>query len=64
MRYDKKQIKNHYDSTRKLWKIWAKLTGDDNMKWDPQTNTFGASEEDWHNCIKVFRVIINIHSML
>ncbi|KAG2406278.1 L10-interacting MYB domain-containing protein [Vigna angularis] len=54
MRYDKKQIKNHYDSTRKLWKIWAKLIGDDKMKWDPHTNTFGASEEDWHNCIKAF----------
>ncbi|ESW35504.1 hypothetical protein PHAVU_001G240000 [Phaseolus vulgaris] len=54
MRYDKKQIKNHYDSTRKLWKVWAKLIGDDKMKWDPQTNTFGASEEDWHNCMKAF----------
>ncbi|RDY03128.1 L10-interacting MYB domain-containing protein, partial [Mucuna pruriens] len=50
----KKQIKNHYDSTRKLWKVWAKLIGDDNMKWDPQTNTFGASDEDWHSCIKAF----------
>lgn len=64
MRYDKKQIKNHYDSTRKLWKIWAKLIGDDKMKWDPHTNTFGASEEDWHNCIKVFIVITDIHSIL
>ncbi|XP_020220250.1 L10-interacting MYB domain-containing protein isoform X2 [Cajanus cajan] len=54
MRYDKKQIKNHYDSTRKLWKIWDKLIGDDNMKWDPQTNKFGASEENWHNFIKAF----------
>lgn len=53
-RYDKKQIKNHYDSTRKLWKIWAKLIGADNMKWDPQCNAFGASEEDWDNCIKEF----------
>lgn len=63
-RYDKKQIKNHYDSTRKLWKIWDKLTGDENMKWDPECNTFGASEEDWDNYIKVFREIVNIHSIL
>ncbi|XP_027336030.1 L10-interacting MYB domain-containing protein isoform X2 [Abrus precatorius] len=54
MRYDKKQIKNHYDSTRKLWKIWVKLVGDDSMKWDPETSKFGASEEDWCNCIKAF----------
>lgn len=53
VRYDKRQIKNRFDSTRKLWKIWDKLIGDDSMKWDPETNKFGASEEDWHNYIKV-----------
>ncbi|KAJ1422321.1 Myb/SANT-like domain [Sesbania bispinosa] len=52
VRYDKKQFKNHYDSTRKLWKVWVKLTGDSSMKWDPETKKFGASEEDWHNYIK------------
>ncbi|XP_061356707.1 L10-interacting MYB domain-containing protein-like [Gastrolobium bilobum] len=51
--YDKKQIKNHYDSTRKQWKVWVKLIGDDRMKWDPETNKFGASEDDWRNCIKL-----------
>ncbi|KAK7311263.1 hypothetical protein RJT34_09284 [Clitoria ternatea] len=54
LRYDKRQIKNHYDSTRKLWKIWVKLIGEDSMKWDPETETFGASEEDWHNCIEAY----------
>jgi len=53
VRYDKKQFKNHYDSTRKLWKVWVKLTDDSSMKWDPETRTFGASEEDWKKYIKV-----------
>jgi hypothetical protein len=53
VRYDKRQIKNHYDSTRKQWKIWVKLIGDDIMKWDPETNTFGASEKEWLDYLKV-----------
>lgn len=52
VRYDKRQIKNHYDSTRKQWKIWVKLIGDDIMKWDPETNTFGASEKEWLDYLK------------
>ncbi|KAF2296210.1 hypothetical protein GH714_036742 [Hevea brasiliensis] len=46
LRYDKKQIKNHWDATKEQWKIWCELISSD-MKWDPETNTFGASEEDW-----------------
>lgn len=63
MRYDKRQIKNHYDSTRKLWKIWVQLIGDGSMKWDPETKKFGASEEDWNNYIKVCGVISNSRSI-
>lgn len=55
--YDKKQLKNHYDSTRKLWKVWDKLTRDSSMKWDPETSKFDASEEDWCDYIKVCMVI-------
>lgn len=62
VRYDKRQFKNHYDSTRKLWKVWVKLIGDSSMKWDPETNQFGASDEDWINYIKVCMVIIYVHS--
>lgn len=61
VRYDKKQFKNHFDSTRKLWKVWVKLTEDSSMKWDPETNKLGASEEDWLNFIKVHIVIIIVH---
>lgn len=64
VRYDKKQFKNHYDSTRKLWKVWVKLTEDSNMKWDPETGAFGASEEDWQNYVKVWIGIINLLLML
>ncbi|CAI8597303.1 unnamed protein product [Vicia faba] len=52
VRYDKRQIKNHYDSTRKQWKIWVKLIGDDIMKWDPETTKFGASEKEWIDYLK------------
>ncbi|KAK7290105.1 hypothetical protein RIF29_04288 [Crotalaria pallida] len=52
VRYDKIQVKNHYDLTRKQWKIWVKLIDDSTMKWNPETNKFGASVEDWHNYIK------------
>ncbi|KAF7830989.1 L10-interacting MYB domain-containing protein isoform X1 [Senna tora] len=52
IRHDRKQIKNHWDATRKQWRLWVKLIGDSSMKWDPKTNNFGATEEDWHNYIK------------
>ena len=53
VRYDRKQIKNHWDATRKQWMSWVKLIGDSSMKWNPETNEFGATEEDWRNYIKV-----------
>lgn len=55
--YDRKQVKNHWDSTRKRWKLWVKLIGNSSMKWDSETNKFGATEEVWRNYIKVSAVI-------
>lgn len=46
-KYTRPQLKNHWDCTRKAWKIWCQLIGAPIMKWDPNTCTFGASEEDW-----------------
>ncbi|CDY36327.1 BnaA01g30910D [Brassica napus] len=46
-KYTRSQLKNHWDCTRKAWKIWCQLIGAPIMKWDPNTCTFGASEEDW-----------------
>lgn len=45
--YEKKQLKNHWDISREQWKAWCKLVGTSSMKWDPETSTFGASDEDW-----------------
>lgn len=53
LHYDKTQMKNHWDMTKAQWKAWTKLIGDSNMKWDPITNKFGATVEDWENYIQV-----------
>uniref|UniRef100_A0A5B7B7W4 Myb/SANT-like domain-containing protein n=2 Tax=Davidia involucrata TaxID=16924 RepID=A0A5B7B7W4_DAVIN len=52
LRYDKKQLKNHWDATKEQWKTWCKLISTNSMKWDPNTRKFGASEEDWANYIQ------------
>lgn len=49
VRYDRKQLKNHWDNAKEQWKIWCKLIGASSMKWDPAAQKFGASEEDWAN---------------
>lgn len=52
LRYDRKQLKNHWDLTKGQWKVWGKLTGTSSMGWDPDTQTFAASEDDWANYIQ------------
>ncbi|CAL5404608.1 unnamed protein product [Camellia sinensis] len=47
IRYEKKQLKNHWDATKEQWKIWCKLIRTSSMRWDSSTQTFGASEQDW-----------------
>lgn len=53
VRYDRMQFRNHWDNMKEQWRVWCKLVGTSSMKWDPDTNTFGASEEDWVSYIKV-----------
>ena len=53
VRYEKKQLKNHWDVTKEQWKIWCKLIETRSMKWDPTTQKFGASYKDWANYIRV-----------
>ena len=53
VRYNRLQLKNHWDVTKEQWRVWCKLIGTDSMRWDPDTQTFGASEEDWANYIQV-----------
>lgn len=52
LRYERIQLKNHWDSTKEQWKVWCKLISTSHMKWDSNTRRFGASEEDWENYIK------------
>lgn len=52
-RFNKKQLKNHWDTMVKQWKIWSRLVQCSDMKWDPETNTFGASDEEWANYLQV-----------
>ncbi|XAR71959.1 hypothetical protein NMG60_11018421 [Bertholletia excelsa] len=47
VRYERKQLKNHWDLTKEQWRVWRKLISTSSMRWDPNTQTFGASEEDW-----------------
>lgn len=51
--YTRAQLKNHWDCTRKAWKIWCQLVGASSMKWDPETRSFGATEEEWRIYIRV-----------
>ncbi|KAL2525764.1 L10-interacting MYB domain-containing protein [Abeliophyllum distichum] len=45
--YEKVQLKNHLDVTKKHWTTWHQLVSTDTMKWDPETRRFGASDEEW-----------------
>lgn len=54
LRYDKKQMKNHWDSTKEQWKVWCKLIKASVMKWDPETHKFGVNDEDWTKYIQVY----------
>ncbi|KAK6145456.1 hypothetical protein DH2020_022276 [Rehmannia glutinosa] len=47
LKYDRIQLKNHWDMTKKNWKVWHYLVSDDRLKWDPDRRRFGASEEEW-----------------
>lgn len=51
--YERRQLKKHWAVTKERWRLWLKLIGTGNMRWDSNTQTFGASEEDWANYIQV-----------
>jgi hypothetical protein len=52
-RFTRNQLKNHWDTMIKQWKIWCRLVQCSDMQWDPQTNTFGANDQDWANYLHV-----------
>ncbi|KAH0904891.1 hypothetical protein HID58_044394 [Brassica napus] len=45
-RFNKKQLKNHWDTMCKQWKIWRRLVQCSDMKWDPEANTFRSNVGD------------------
>ncbi|XP_041000492.1 L10-interacting MYB domain-containing protein [Juglans microcarpa x Juglans regia] len=50
--YETLQLKNHWNVTKERWKVWSNLIGTPSMKWDPNTNKFGASEENWEEYLQ------------
>ncbi|XP_010488864.1 PREDICTED: L10-interacting MYB domain-containing protein-like [Camelina sativa] len=52
-RFTINQLKNHYDVMLKQWKVWLRLVQCSDMKWDPQTKKFGATDQDWANYLLV-----------
>lgn len=58
--YDRMQLKNHWDTMSRQWKIWCMLVQTGYMSWDPETNTFGASDEEWAYYLQVSLLLILI----
>ncbi|MFS8016486.1 putative Myb/SANT-like domain-containing protein [Helianthus anomalus] len=50
---DQKQMKNRYDYTKSKFAAWLKLKSKTGNVYDPITNTFNLSEEEWEIEIKV-----------
>lgn len=55
--FTKVQLRNHWDTMLRQWKIWCRLVQCSDMKWDPKTKTFGASDQDWDNYFVVQRMV-------
>ncbi|KAD7479364.1 hypothetical protein E3N88_02500 [Mikania micrantha] len=49
---DQKQMKNHYDYLKAKFTVWTKLKNKTGNVYDPITNMFNLSEEDWQLEIK------------
>jgi len=52
-RFTRNQLKNHWDTMIKQWKIWCRLVQCKDIKWDSLTNTFGATDQEWANYLEV-----------
>ncbi|KAI3470841.1 hypothetical protein Pfo_027504 [Paulownia fortunei] len=53
LKYDRIQMKNHWDITKKHWKVWHDLVSTDRLKWDPATRRFEASGQEWDEYLQV-----------
>lgn len=59
--YDRMQLKNHWDTMSRQWKIWRRLIESSYMNWDPETNMFAASDDDWANYLQVTSQNLLLH---
>ncbi|OVA05685.1 Myb/SANT-like domain [Macleaya cordata] len=51
--YDRKKMKNHWDTTKEMWKVWHKLISNTGSGWDPVTQTITAGNDWWDDYIKM-----------
>ncbi|KAI9197643.1 hypothetical protein LWI28_002026 [Acer negundo] len=52
--YDKKQLKNKWDSLKNDWKLWSSLMyKETGIGWDPSKKTVDAPPEWWQSKIEV-----------
>lgn len=60
IRYDKKQFKNHWDSTKDQWKVWNKLKSNTiESGWDQNTQSVNMSDAWWVGYLQVLCFIIS-----
>ncbi|KAK1279131.1 hypothetical protein QJS04_geneDACA003293 [Acorus gramineus] len=45
--YEKDQLKNHWDTTRKDWQMWKALQKETGLGWDEQKKTYKMPHEWW-----------------
>lgn len=50
---DQKQMKNHYDYLKAKYKAWSNLKNKSPDMYDPLTNTFNFTEDEWKIEMKV-----------
>lgn len=50
---DQKQMKNHYDYIKGKYAAWSKLKNKTGNIYDPSTNTFNLTDEEWEIEISV-----------
>lgn len=54
---DRKQLKNHFDYLKSKYGAWLELKSKCGNLYDPSTNTFNLTNEEWENEIKKNRYI-------
>ena len=53
-KYDRKQLKNHWDVVKKDWQLWdSLLRGETGLGWDMERQTIEASNEWWEAKLQV-----------